>query len=266
MTPSTEPVAIVTGSSSGVGAATAEQLAARGWNVVGNYSRSAALAEQVLARCLAAGAPHGASALLVQADVAQDADCRRLAEAAMAKWGRIDALANCAGITRFVAHANLEGVDADDFLEVYRVNVVGAFQMSRAVAPAMKAGGRGAVVNISSIAGLKGTGSSIPYAASKSALNTLTESLARVLAPEVRVNAVCPGMIQGRWLQDALGEEKYQAVKKHWEATAPLGKASTPEDVARAVVWFIEGADLVTGQVLVLDSGFTLGPLPGHGR
>jgi len=255
-------VAIITGSASGIGAATAVLLAQRGWNVVVNYSKSADGAAETARACEALGA----EALQCRANVAEDADCRRMAAETIARWGRVDALVNSAGTTKFAAHADLDALSAEDFLHIYRVNTVGPYQMTRAVAPHMKAAGRGAVVNISSIAGLRGTGSSIAYAASKAALNAVTMSLARVLGPEIRVNAVCPGMTQGRWLRENLGAEKYEAQMRHWEQNTPLQRVATPAEVASAVMWFIEQADLVTGQVLVLDSGFTLGPVPRHAR
>jgi 3-oxoacyl-[acyl-carrier protein] reductase len=146
----------------------------------------------------------------------------------MAKWGRVDGLINNAGTTKFVNHANLDGLDADDFLNIYRVNVVGAFQMTRAVTPHMKAAGRGAVVNISSVAGVMGVGSSIAYTASKGALNTMTLSLARVLGPEIRVNTVCPGFIQGRWLRGGMGDDVYEAAVAAQERSTPLRHAGTP--------------------------------------
>ena len=183
-------VAIITGSASGIGAATAVELSRRGWSVLVNYSKSKEKAEQVVKNC--------PGAIAVQADVGEDAECRKLAQAAMDKWGRVDALVNNAGTTKFVKHADLDGLSADDFLRIYRLNVVGPFQMARACAPALKAA-KGAVVNVSSVASLLGTGSSIAYAASKAALNSMTYSLARVLGPEVRVNAVCPGYVDTPW-------------------------------------------------------------------
>ncbi len=188
-------VAIVTGSATGVGAEVARQLAARGCSVVINYTKSEAEAKETQAACEALGAP----TLLVQADVSVDADCRRLAQAALDKWGRIDVLVNNAGTSKFVAHHDLEGLSADDFQRIYAVNVIGPSQMTRAVAPAMQRQGAGSVVNVSSLAGVRGIGSSVAYAASKGALNTMTLSLARALGPEIRVNTVCPGFIDTRW-------------------------------------------------------------------
>ena len=251
-------VVIVTGSATGVGAACAKLLASKGCNVVINYTKSEADARETQAACEALGV----ETLLVQADVANDADCRRMAQAAIDRWGRIDGLINNAGTTKFVNHTDLEGLTAEDFQRIYAVNVIGAYQMTRAVAPQMKAQGRGAIVNVSSIAGVMGIGSSIAYAASKGALNTMTLSLARALGPEIRVNAICPGFIQGRWLRSGLGDAAYEAALAQQERTTPLRRAGTPEDMAQAAVWFIEGADLVTGELLIVDAGAHLGAAP----
>lgn len=248
------PVAIVTGSSSGVGAACVRQLAEKGWDLVVNYSRSAAAAREVAAACEAAGA----TVVVQQADVAEDADCRALVAAAVDRFGRVDALVNNAGTTKFVAHADLDGLTRDDFMGIYGVNTVGAFQMTRAAAPHLKAAGRGSVVNVASIAGLFGVGSSIAYAASKGALVTMTKSLARVLGPEVRVNAVCPGFIQGEWLRQGMGPEVYDRSKAYLEKATPLQLTATAESVAEVIVQFIEGASIVTGETLILDGGHHL--------
>lgn len=249
-------VAIVTGSSSGVGAATARALAAKGWCVTINYSRSAEAAEKVAADCRAAGG----EVLVVKANVAEDADCRKLAQETLDRWGRIDALVNNAGTTKFCDHANLAGLDKQDFLDIYAVNTVGPFQMTRAAEQALRASGRGAIVNVASIAGLQGVGSSIAYAASKGALITMTKSLARVLGPEVRINAVCPGFIQGEWLREGLGGDVYDARKRALEKNAPLRLTSTPEQIAEGILFFIEGPSVTTGETLVLDGGAHLGP------
>jgi 3-oxoacyl-[acyl-carrier protein] reductase len=239
-------VAIVTGSASGIGAATAVALARRGWSVLINYSKSREKAEQVEKSC--------PGSLLVQADVGEDAHCRKLVKAALDKWGRIDALVNNAGTTKFVKHADLDGLSADDFLRIYRLNVVGPFQMVRACTPALKAA-KGAVVNVSSVAGLLGTGSSMAYAASKAALNSLTFSLARVLGPEVRVNAVCPGYVDTPWQSNALGAEKANQAAAHYSTLVPLKDYARPEDIADAIVWLVEGARQVTGETLYVDGG-----------
>ncbi len=251
-------VAIITGSGSGIGAASAVLLASRGWNILINYASRSSSAQEVARQCQA----HGAETILCKADVAKDDDCRRMASDAMDKWGRIDALINSAGTTRFADHADLAALSGEDFLEVYRINVVGPWQMVRAVAGHMKAGGQGAIVNISSVAALRGTGSSVAYAASKAALNAMTLSLARNLGPEIRVNAVCPAMVTGRWHLEHLGKEKYEAQFDNWANSTPLRRRVSPEDVAEAVTWLIEGAQVMTGQALVVDAGFMLGAAP----
>lgn len=244
-------VAIVTGSSSGIGAATAVELSRRGWGIVINFSRDKRKAEQVQEKCT--------DAIVFQADVGEDADCRRLAQAALDKWGRIDALVNNAGTTKFVKHADLEGLSADDFLRIYRLNVIGPFQMTRACAAALKAN-RGAIVNVSSVASLLGTGSSIAYAASKSALNAMTCSLARSLGPEVRVNAVCPGYVDTPWQSNALGADGASKAAAHYAGMVPLKDYARPEDIAETIVWLIEGARQVTGDIIFVDSGMHITP------
>ena len=243
--------AIVTGSSSGVGAATARLLASRGCNIVINYSRSADAAEAVAAECR----DLGAEALVCQANVANDEDCRRMVDSATDKWGRLDVVVNNAGTTKFVDHANLAGLDKQDFFDIYGVNVVGPYQMVRAAESALRKSGDAAVVNVSSIAGVKGVGSSIAYAASKGALITMTKSLARVLGPEIRVNTVCPGFIDGEWLKEGLGEENYERVKQAAVSRAPLKRVCTPESVAESIMSFIESHSIITGEHIVLDGG-----------
>jgi len=249
-----QTVCIVTGSAAGIGAACAERLAAKGARVAINYTKSEREAHEVAAACESTGS----ETILVRADVSSDQDCRRLAAAALDKWGRIDALVNNAGTTKFARHDDLDALQAEDFQRIFGVNVIGAFQMVRAVAPAMQKQGRGAVVNVSSIAGIMGMGSSVAYAASKGALNTMTLSLARALGPAIRVNAVCPGFVETRWLTTGLGAE-YEAKKRGYEAMTPLHATVLPQDVADAVVWLLEGADKITGELITVDSGVRLG-------
>jgi len=252
-------VAIVTGSATGLGAAVALRLADQGCNVVINYTKSEAEAKETLAACEA----KGVEAILGQGDVGEDADCRRIVQAAVDKWGRVDVLVNNAGGTKFADHAKLDELNAEDFLWIYKVNVVGAYQMIRACEPHMKKAGKGSVVNISSIAGVTGIGSSVAYAASKGALNTMTLSLARSLAPVVRVNAVCPGFIGTRWFSDRFGTQTFEGIKRQQEETTPLRRAGTPEDIAAAVVFFCgEGSDHITGETLITDAGLHLGFAP----
>jgi len=250
----TDAVCIVTGSAAGIGAACAARLASKGARVAINYTKSASEAQEVAAACQG----RGGQAMVVRADVSSDDDCRRLAQAVLDKWGRIDGLVNNAGTTKFVPHGDLAALDAADFQRIFGVNVIGPFQMVRAVAPAMQRQGGGAIVNVSSIAGLTGMGSSVAYAASKGALNTMTLSLARALGPAIRVNGVCPGFVETRWLTSGLGAE-YEARKKNYEAITPLKATVLPEDVADAVVWLLEGAGKVTGELITVDSGVHLG-------
>jgi 3-oxoacyl-[acyl-carrier protein] reductase len=251
---STRKAAIVTGGGTGVGAATALLLAKRGYDVLINFSRSVAEARESEQACRGAGA----DTLLAQGDVAQDADCRRIVAAAAERWRRIDVLVNNAGISMFAGTDNWDALDAEAFQRIYAVNLLGSFQMVRAAAPHLNAA-RGAVVNVSSIAGALGIGSSIPYIASKGALNSLTLHLARVMAPEVRVNAVCPGLITTRWFPRGIGEENARKLQAGYEASAPLRTSCTAEDVAEAVVWLADGARTVTGELVLLDAGAHLG-------
>jgi 3-oxoacyl-[acyl-carrier protein] reductase len=227
-------VAIVTGSATGLGASCAIDLAERGWNVAINYTKSKKEADETYETVKA----KGVEAILVQADMGQDADCRKLAAETLKTWGRIDGLINNAGTTKFQNQGDLDGVSAEDFDRILRVNVTGPYMMSRAVYPTMKkqwdaAQERGSIVNISSIAGVMGVGTSIPYAASKGALNTLTLSLA---------------------LRDAQ------------EQTTPLRQAGTPEQMAEAVIFFLTSASNITGEFLIVDAGTHLGGLPMKGR
>lgn len=245
--------ALITGGGTGVGAATAQLLAGRGWNVVVNYSRSLDEAEATAAACREAGA----DALVAKGDVARDADCRHLAALAIAKWGRIDALVNNAGISVFGKEAEWDALDAESFHRILDVNTVGVFHMVRACLPHLKSA-RGCIVNVSSVAGVLGVGSSMPYIASKGAVNAMTLHLARALAPEVRVNAVCPGLITSRWFVRGIGQEGFEKTLRGYESGVPLARPCTPEDVAEAIGWLIEGARTVTGELLMLDSGMHL--------
>lgn len=246
-------VAIITGGGTGVGRATALDLARRGCAVAINYSRSAAEAEETAAEA----AQLGVRAFAYRADVADDAACRALADAAVRELGRVDVLVQSAGVTSFIPHAKLEDVGADDWQRILGVNLIGAFQMARAVKAPMDAAGAGVIVNVSSVAGIAGIGSSIPYCASKAAMNNLTITLARALAPKIRVVAVAPGFITGRWLEGGLGRA-YEPIKKAMEAKSPLGRVCDPGDVSDAIVSLITGSDLVTGVVLPVESGMLI--------
>jgi 3-oxoacyl-[acyl-carrier protein] reductase len=248
-------VCIITGAGTGTGAACATQLAAKGCRVVVNYSRSEQDARDVVAQCKAAGG----QAIAVKADVSKDADCRALAQAAIDKWGQIDGLINNAGITKFAPASDLEALDAEDFQNIYAVNVIGPYQMTRACAPALRASTSGGIVNVSSLSGVRGVGSSTAYVASKGALNAMTLALARALAPEIRVNAVCPGLIDTRWHSARFDPEDYAKFKAGYAKAVPLEKAASADDVAEVAVWLLEGAAVVTGETILVDSGYHLG-------
>lgn len=254
-------VAVITGSSSGIGAATARLFAENGYDVVINFSRDPAPAELVANECRA----FGAEVLVLQANVADDAQCRALAQAVEQKWGRCDALVNNAGTTKFVAGADLEGLSGQDFQDIYAVNVIGAYQMIRAFTPLMKRNPGAGIVNVSSVASVMGTGSSVAYMASKGALNAMTFGLARALGPEIRVNAVGPGMVETPWLQNGLGAEQYEARRQGYIAVTPLAATIQPEDVADAAYWLCAGAPKTTGEFILVDSGLVKFPrLPGR--
>ena len=246
--------AIITGGGTGVGRATALDLARQGCSVLINYSKSRDEAKQTSSEVEALGA----KSIVVQADVADDAACRKMVAAAMTAFGRIDILINNAGTTRFIAEENLDQVTDDDWQRIFAVNVIGAFHCARAVKEPMLASGGGQIINVTSVAAYLGKGSSIPYAASKAALNNLTIALARSLAPHIRVNAVAPGFITGRWLEQGFGAA-YEGVKRTVEKLCPLEKVSDPEDVAAAIVSLVTGSKMITGQVLVCDGGMLIG-------
>lgn len=254
-------VTVITGASTGLGRAIAVEVADRGAKaVVINFASSAAEAEATAAMVR----ERGAEAVLIQADVAEDEGCRRIAAAAD-RFGRIDALFNNAGTTKQVPnHADLDGLSEDDFLRIYCVNVVGAFQMVRAARSLLEAGEQaGAVVNTASIAGVTGIGSSVAYAASKGALTTMTLSLARALAPKIRVNAVCPGFIDTPWFERAMDPARLQRMREAVANSTPLRLASKAENIAGPTVFLASPMSAhITGETLLVDAGTHLGYAP----
>lgn len=253
-------ILLVTGSATGLGAAIAVGAAKRGAKaIVLNCTKSLKEAEATADLVRAAGA----DVVIAQGDVSDDAACVQIADAAK-KWGKLDVLVNNAGTTKHVPnHANLEGLKSEDFLWLYSVNVVGPFQMVRACRPLLEAADRPSVLMVSSIAGVTGIGSSVAYAATKGALNTMTLSLARALAPKIRVNALCPGFIHTRWFTDAFGDETTERIRQNVIASTPLKAASTPDDIADAGLFLIsDAARHVTGETLMVDAGLHLGYAP----
>ena len=238
-------VALVTGSAAGIGRATALAFAREGAAIVVNYSKSQTEAEATRQDII----DMGGQAILVKANVASEPEVLDMVQQAMDAFGRIDILVNNAGTTRFVSMNDLDGLTEEVWDVIYAVNVKGSFYCARAVAPIMKELGDGLIVNTASIAGFTGIGSSIPYAASKAAVISLTKSLARALGPEVRVNAVAPGFIATRW--NAGREAEHPAIL----AGTPLGRLATPEDIAGVSVSFATDARFVTGAVVVVDGG-----------
>jgi 3-oxoacyl-[acyl-carrier protein] reductase len=246
--------AIVTGSAVGAGRATALELAKRGASVVINYSRSEEEAKEAAAEVERLGA----KALLVRADVSQDQEVRTMVKRARDAFGSVDVLVNNAATTAFVSFPDLDGLTEDQWDRILAVNLKGPFFCSRAVAGPMREAGEGAIVNVASVAGIRAVGSSIAYAASKAGLINMTIALARVLAPEVRVNCVAPGFIDSRWLRQGLGQV-FEPAKQRTAEQTPLRRVSTPEDIAQVVLSLIEGADFVTGQTITVDGGYTVG-------
>jgi 3-oxoacyl-[acyl-carrier protein] reductase len=248
--------AIVTGSASGLGAATAAILARSGARIVVNYSNSKQEAEATADRCRDAGA----EVVVIQGDVARDEDCKKIVAAA-APWGRLDALINNAGTTKHVPHDKLDDLSAEDFQRIYAVNTIGPYQMVRAARSLLEAGAKAsgrpsAVVNVSSVAGISGGGSSVAYAASKGALNTMTLSLARALAPLIRVNTVCPGYIDTPWFTKGRGEAGAKLVRDSVVAKVPLKVASTADDIAQVVCFLASAASSnMTGELVRMDAG-----------
>ena len=206
----------------------------------------------------------GSEKIVIHGVVSKDDECQMMVTEAINKWGQIDYLVNNAGRTKFNPFENLDGLTIDDFQSIYAVNVVGAYQMIKAVVPHMKKQGFGAIVNDSSLAGINSVGSSIAYVTSKAALNAMTKSLAHVLGPEIRINAVAPGPIKTRWLKGGMSDEAYETLIEQAESNLPLRKVASAEDVAEVLVWFLEGAPLITGEILIIHSGAHLGELPSY--
>jgi 3-oxoacyl-[acyl-carrier protein] reductase len=246
--------AIVTGSAVGVGRAAALDLANRGANVVVNYSRS----EDDARACLRLVEAARAQGLLIKADVSKDGQVQAMVRETVARFGALHILVNNAAMTHFVPFADLDGMKEEYWDDIYAVNVKGVFFCIRAAAKAMRESGGGAIVNIASVAGTRSIGSSIAYAASKAAVINMTIGLARVLGPEIRVNCVAPGFIETRWLKNGLGDQVYELGKAAETCKAALKAVCRPEDVSQLVMSLIEGADLVTGQTVVIDGGVSI--------
>jgi 3-oxoacyl-[acyl-carrier protein] reductase len=244
----TTKVALITGGGTGVGRSTCLQLAQRGFQLAINYSRSKDDAEATAAEA----SEHGIRAITIACDVSSDADVRQMIEKVGKEFGRLDVLVNNAGMTHFVQHTDLEAMTEDKWDRILAVNLKGPFFVSRAAIPLIRESGGGSIVNVASVAGVAGSGSSIAYAASKGGLITLTKSLAKAFAPDIRVNAVCPGPIISRWLED------HQDMVDAAIRITPLKRASTTDDIADAIVFLATTAQNMTGQALIVDGGRTM--------
>jgi ketoreductase RED2 len=241
----TGKAAIVTGSASGIGEAVARRLADAGCGVVINSVRSSETGERI--------ADELPDAIYVQGDIGDPATANRLVDAAVERWGRLDGLVNNAAMTVSTPLADLAGSTAEQWEQVLRVNVIGTFLVSQAALPHLRANGDGWIVNITSLAGVRQGGSSLPYATSKAAVNHLTALMAKFTGPEVRVNAVAPGLVDTPW---TVGE-RWDVVREQIKANIPLHRSGTPDDITDAVCGLITSR-YATGQVLVVDGGTSL--------
>jgi 3-oxoacyl-[acyl-carrier protein] reductase len=250
--------AVITGSATGIGAATAELLASKGCNVVINYTRSEKEAKETEAACR----KHGVDTMLCKADVSQDADCRRMADDAAKKFGRLDIMVCCAGKTKFVKSQDMEELSSDDFVDIYKVNTIGTYQSIRAALPYFRKQKRGRVGIVSALGSIDGTGSCMAYSASKGAINVLVTALARQLGPDgITVNAVAPGFVDGRWMRGGLGDAAFERAKQSVIDTAPLRRVNQPSDVAQTLVALME-SDVLTGEILTGYLGQRITPRP----
>lgn len=247
-----KPVALVTGASTGIGRSAAIALAKSGYNVVVNYSRSEDAAK-VTARDAEAA---GARALLYRCDVSDDAGVRAMLAAVEKEFGRLDALINNAGTTVDIAPTNFEEMTVDAWNRVFSVNVLGVFLVTRAATPLLKKSPNGCIVNTCSIAGLRPSAQPLPYAASKAAVANLTKTLANALGPQIRVNAVAPGWIEGEWMKRTLAEN-YEGLMARRAKYTPLKRCCTDDDVADSMLSLILRNRFVTGEIIIVDGGFS---------
>lgn len=245
------PVVLVTGAATGVGRACCLRFADAGFDVAVNFLGPD---EQDAADSVRLVQSKSVDAIEVQCDVSRDSEVRQMAHSIGTHFGRLDVLVNCAGVTHFVDHAELDSMTEAMWDQILAVNTKGPFFTTRALAPLLRESKSGAIVNVSSVAGISGAGSCVAYCASKGALNTMTKSLARALAPEIRVNAVCPGPIDSRWLREGMTEQQIE----DRVASFPIPKLSRPEDIADTVHYLATGTEMTTGQILVVDGGRTV--------
>ena len=247
-----KPVALVTGASTGIGRSAAIALAKNGYDVVINFSRSEEAAK-ITARDAEAA---GARTLLFRCDVSDDSCVRAMIAATEKEFGRLDVLINNAGTTVDVEPKNLEGMTVEDWNRVFNVNVLGLFLVTRAAVPLLKKSPNGCIVNTCSIAGVRPSAQPLPYAASKAAVANLTKTLANALGPQIRVNAVAPGWVEGEWMQKTLGEN-YEGLFARRAKYTPLKRCCTTDDVADSMLSLILHNRFVTGEIIIVDGGFS---------
>ena len=249
---SERPAALVTGAATGIGRSAAVALAKNGYDVVINYSRSEEAAKLTAQQAQAAGA----KTLLFRCDVSDDARVRAMVAATEKEFGRLDVLINNAGTTVDVEPKKMEAMKVEDWNRVFNVNVLGLFLVTRAAAPLLKKSPNGCVVNTCSIAGLRPSAQPLPYGASKAAVANLTKTLANALGPEIRVNAVAPGWIEGEWMKRTLAEN-YDGLMARRAKYTPLKRCCTEDDVAESMMSLIVGNHFVTGEIIIVDGGFS---------
>lgn len=246
-----KPAALVTGSATGIGRAEAIALAAAGHDVAVNYRRSADAAEQTAVACAA----HGAKTVVIGCDVADDNQVKSMVGETEAAFGRLDVLCNNAGITSSAPFGDLDAIDLDEWDRVLAVNVRGIVQVTRACAPMLRAA-KGCIVNTASIVGLRPGPQPLAYSTSKAAVVSLTRTLALALGPDIRVNAVAPGWMEGDWMKRMLGDD-YDRLMERRARMTPLKRCVTAEDVAEVMLSLVQGNRFVTGEIVVVDGGFS---------
>ena len=244
-------VALITGSASGIGKAVALAFAAGGYDVVINYSRSADRAEETAEECRKLGG----AAIVVKCDVSNDEDVHAMFDACQAEFGRLDVLVNNAGTTMDTPPKKLDDVDLDEWDRVFAINVRGLFQVTRAAVPLLRGSENASVINTCSIAGLRPGPQPLVYAASKASVANLTKTLAGALGPEIRVNAVAPGWLEGEWMERTLAEN-YDGLMQRRAKYTPLNRVAIADDVGEVMLNLADSNRFVTGEIIIIDGGF----------
>lgn len=244
--------ALVTGAASGIGRAVAIALARAGYDVAINFSQSEAAARDVAAEA----GKLGAQTLLCRCDVADDASVRAMLATVAERFGRLEVLINNAGTTTGVKPGDFDGMTTAEWDRVFAVNVRGLFQVTRAALPLLRLGKDPCIVNTASIVGLRPGPQPLPYAASKAAVVSLTKTLALNLGPQIRVNAVAPGWMEGDWMKRML-QDKYDDLMGRRAKLTPLKRCVTAEDVADTMLSLVQANRFVTGEIVVVDGGFS---------